>query len=325
MNKVLIVLILAVAAIGGYLLLAGGGTTPDTGNNGNTPGGNGTTTTVASFQECVDAGYRVMESYPRRCQTPDGETFTEDIDNELTKEDLIRVNEPRRPGTLVESPVFVGGEARGSWYFEASFSARVVDSNGNTLGRGTMETPLNWMTEDFVAFRGYIPFDEPTTTTGTVVLEKANPSGMPENADELRIPVEFGDVPDETGSVTVHYGTSQGDDPQNCAATEATTHPVPATDGAVSVALSELMHGPYSAEKERGLFTSLNPGVGINDVTIENGTARIDFDEQLQKEVGGSCQTEAIRAQITNTVKEFDFVDDVVISVNGQTEGILQP
>ncbi len=34
---------------------------------------------INSFQECVDAGYPVMESYPRQCATPDGRTFTEII------------------------------------------------------------------------------------------------------------------------------------------------------------------------------------------------------------------------------------------------------
>lgn len=32
---------------------------------------------IASFEECVNAGYPVMESFPRRCNTPDGKTFAE--------------------------------------------------------------------------------------------------------------------------------------------------------------------------------------------------------------------------------------------------------
>ncbi len=30
---------------------------------------------VQSFQECVDAGNPIMESYPEQCRTPDGRTF----------------------------------------------------------------------------------------------------------------------------------------------------------------------------------------------------------------------------------------------------------
>lgn len=35
--------------------------------------------TITSFQECIDAGYPVMESYPRQCSIPGGETFTEEL------------------------------------------------------------------------------------------------------------------------------------------------------------------------------------------------------------------------------------------------------
>jgi hypothetical protein len=34
---------------------------------------------VTDFQTCADAGYPVMESYPRRCRAPNEEIFTEDI------------------------------------------------------------------------------------------------------------------------------------------------------------------------------------------------------------------------------------------------------
>lgn len=34
---------------------------------------------IATFEECVNAGYPVMESYPRRCRVPDGPLFTEEL------------------------------------------------------------------------------------------------------------------------------------------------------------------------------------------------------------------------------------------------------
>jgi len=37
------------------------------------------TTSINSFDECVNAGYPVMESYPRQCRTPDGRNFVEVI------------------------------------------------------------------------------------------------------------------------------------------------------------------------------------------------------------------------------------------------------
>lgn len=34
---------------------------------------------VDSFEECVETGYPVMESYPRQCRTPDGRLFVETV------------------------------------------------------------------------------------------------------------------------------------------------------------------------------------------------------------------------------------------------------
>lgn len=34
---------------------------------------------IATFSECKDAGYPIMESYPEQCATPDGRTFVNDV------------------------------------------------------------------------------------------------------------------------------------------------------------------------------------------------------------------------------------------------------
>ena len=60
-------------------------------------------------------------------------------------------------------------------------------------------------------------------------------------------------------------------------------------------------------------------------MTIADETAKVDFDETMEKGMGGSCRVSAIRAQITETLKQFSTVKDVIISVNGRTEDILQP
>src|SRR3990167_7466392 len=65
---------------------------------------------VRNFAECAAGGFSVMESYPRQCKGPDGQTFREDIGNELLKDDLIRVATPR-PNTTVASPLTVRGMA----------------------------------------------------------------------------------------------------------------------------------------------------------------------------------------------------------------------
>ncbi len=148
------------------------------------------TSVLASFAECAAAGFPVTESYPRQCRTPAGRTFKEDIGNELEKDALIRISTPR-PNTTIRNPLVVKGMARGSWFFEAQFPVKLFDGNGELLASTPASAKGEWMTSDFVPFEATLTFTAPTTTTGTLVLLKDNPSGLPENEDELRIPIAF--------------------------------------------------------------------------------------------------------------------------------------
>lgn len=111
--------------------------------------------------------------------------------NEIqAKFNLIRVVTPK-PNEIITSPLRIEGEARGFWFFEASFPVRLVDDSGKELGLAIAQAQDEWMTENFVPFRTELEFRMPTTERGTLVLEKDNPSGLPEHADELHIPVRF--------------------------------------------------------------------------------------------------------------------------------------
>jgi len=114
----------------------------------------------------------------------------EDIGNELEKTDLIRISSPR-PNQLVESPLEISGEARGYWFFEADFPIRLMDSDGNQLGVAIAAAQSSWMTEEFIQFQATLEFEVPSTNKGTLILEKDNPSGLPENEDELIVPIRF--------------------------------------------------------------------------------------------------------------------------------------
>ncbi|MFH1714351.1 MAG: Gmad2 immunoglobulin-like domain-containing protein [Candidatus Nealsonbacteria bacterium] len=145
---------------------------------------------ISNFEECLAQGYLVLESYPRQCKTPGNESFTEYIGNELEKMNLIRVSWPR-PNESVKSPILIKGEARGYWFFEADFPVRVYDENGKLLGTAIAQAESDWMTEDFVSFSLVMAFGNPETKKGTLVLEKDNPSDIPEFDDQLIIPINF--------------------------------------------------------------------------------------------------------------------------------------
>ncbi len=109
------------------------------------------------------------------------------------KEGLIRVTSPTI-GSTISSPVTISGEAKGYWFFEASFPITVVDWDGLIIGEGVAIANGEWMTENFVPFTATITYNLPRDTPyrrGALILQKDNPSGLPENDDALEIPVNF--------------------------------------------------------------------------------------------------------------------------------------
>lgn len=107
-----------------------------------------------------------------------------------SKDDLLTVDFPL-PDDAVSSPLTVFGSARGGWYFEGSFPIKIYDSNGKLLGSALAQAQGDWMRAEYVPFTARLTFAAPSTPTGTLVLEKDNPSGLPEHADQLAIPIRF--------------------------------------------------------------------------------------------------------------------------------------
>lgn len=144
---------------------------------------------IKSFEQCAASGFPIQESYPRACKADD-QTFTEDIGNELEKIDLIRLAHPR-PNQEILSPVDIQGSARGNWFFEATFPVKILGENGEILLESYVQADGEWMSEDFVPFSRRVEFDKKGNLRGTIVLQKSNPSGLPEHDDFLRVPVKF--------------------------------------------------------------------------------------------------------------------------------------
>lgn len=116
-----------------------------------------------------------------------------DIGNAEEKKDLIRVSSPK-PNDVIKSPLMIKGEARGNWFFEASFPIKLINAEGEEvpLSQGYIMTAEEWMTTDFVSFEQTISFPPQKAGKGKLILMKDNPSGLPQFDDELVIPVLFG-------------------------------------------------------------------------------------------------------------------------------------
>ncbi len=234
----------------------------------------------------------------------------------------VRVFSPKS-GQEIDSPLSVEGEARGTYFFEGSFPIKIVDENDNVLGTSYVQATSDWMTEDFVAFKGEISFAVKTGGKGYLVFMKDNPSGLPEYDKEFRLPITL--KPVGFTKVQVYFNNNQLDPEISCNKVFSAEREIMKIEAIGSAALNELLKGPTAEEQEAGFSTSINSGVRLQSLEIRDETAYADFDEQLGYQVGGSCRVSAIRAQITETLKQFPTVKNVVISINGRTEDILQP
>lgn len=240
--------------------------------------------------------------------------------------ELIYLETPT-PNETISSPLTILGQARGFWFFEASFPVKIYDDNNKLLGVAIAQSIAadgNWMTENFVPFKAELNFNYSTSTNGFLVLERDNPSGLPENYDELRVPVKFV-TSQETMKVKSFFNNNKLDPAISCDKVFPVEREVPKTAAVARVALNELLSGTTAEEEKDGFIKIIGPDVKIQSLTIENGVAKVDFSEQLEAGGGGSCRSAAIITQINATLRQFPSVENVIISINGRTEDILQP
>lgn len=142
---------------------------------------------------CIpSAGYNWCPS-TSKCQRT-WEEYCEEFKNNFQgtrKDDLIVLKTPY-PGQTVSSPLEIKGEARGTWFFEASFPVFLTDWDGLIIAQGIATAKSEWMTEDFVPFEAKLEFIKPNVkNNGSLILKKDNPSGLPQNDNALEIPVFF--------------------------------------------------------------------------------------------------------------------------------------
>jgi spore germination protein GerM len=114
---------------------------------------------------------------------------------------------------------------------------------------------------------------------------------------------------------------------------------VPRTQAIGAAALNELLWGPDPGGDTWGTSLptpaevlsfsgragSWGPRVRLLKLTIVNGVALANFSPELRAYGGGAARVAAIRQQIETTLRQFPSVKRVVIAVDGQTEGVLEP
>ncbi|MFZ2310017.1 MAG: Gmad2 immunoglobulin-like domain-containing protein [Patescibacteria group bacterium] len=95
-----------------------------------------------------------------------------------------------QPLEIVSSPLVVSGQAKGSWFFEASLPVKLIDEAGNVIAVAPAQAESDWMTTEFVPFKALLEFTG-TSSTGYLIVAKDNPSGLAEFDDSISIPLRF--------------------------------------------------------------------------------------------------------------------------------------
>lgn len=228
-------------------------------------------------------------------------------------DDFVRLISPT-DFTAVAAPLRLEGKARGMWYFEGSFPIKMFDANNQLLGTGIAQAQGEWMTESFVPFVATLAFTPHATPTGTLVLEKDNPSGLPEHADELRIPVTF--APDIRTVQLYYYNPELDMDASGnilCSSQGlvAVERAIPRTATPLQDAVQVLLQGALTfEERARGITTEFPlPDLALTSASLRNGHLTLAFADPRGSTVGGSCRVSILWAQISATAKQFSGVN----------------
>jgi len=230
--------------------------------------------------------------------------------------DLIQVDSPK-PNQTIQNHFIVKGQARGYWYFEASFPIKLVDLSGNVIGQAIAQAQGDWMTENFVPFESTLNFDIATTTMPAIlILHNDNPSGLPENDKEVRIPVILIKPLASSGPRTVqlYYYNPKLD---NIACSEkglvAVERQIPITQTPIQDAIKLLLKGELTSQEISQGITSEYPleGFSLEAASLNNKVLTLTFKDSGGKTVGGSCRVGILWNQIKATAKQFPEVSEV--------------
>ena len=231
-------------------------------------------------------------------------------------EDLIRVFSPQA-NEKVSSPLLIKGEARGFWFFEATFPVKLLDDKGNIIAQHYAQAKGDWMTEDFVPFEAELVFEAPTAQKGWLVLEKDNPSSLSENADKLRIPIIFY----SSKTVKLYYYNPEKDKDESgniqCSrdGLVAVEREIPITKTPIQDAIKLLLKGQENLtemEKALGITTEYPlEDFSLKGASLKDGILTLEFEDPNYKTGGGSCRVGILWFQIEATAKQFPEVQQV--------------
>lgn len=94
--------------------------------------------------------------------------------------------------SIVTSPLKVTGTVPTGWMFEGNFPIKLIDSKKKVLVQTIAKEDIagSWQQDTPASFSATLTFKN-ATGSGTLILEKDNPSGLPQNATTFEVPIQF--------------------------------------------------------------------------------------------------------------------------------------
>jgi len=215
---------------------------------------------------------------------------------------------------VISSPIEITGRSG----FSGSVFFRLKDAWDQVIASSSAATLAGGSYSDVMDFKA------PSTSFGSLeVYLKRSDNGSEYNLIKIPVVFEYYVKP-----VVKVYFSNINRDPNliDCSKVYPVDREVEFTKQLPLAAVDELLKGLTEQEMKAGFISSISEnGIVVQKLEIKDGTAYVDFNQALQAGVGGSCRVIAIRSQITETLKQFNEVEDAVISIDGKTEDILQP
>jgi len=247
----------------------------------------------------------------------------------LGEKEGILISLPKR-NAKIKSPLKIEGQARGFWFFEAQFNAKLFDENNNFLGGAILTTKDDWMTENFVSFEGELIFMSPSAESGTLRFLSANPSGLPEHQKIFEVPVQFEKL--TTRKILLYYYNPEKDKDEwgntKCSRDGLVSieREIPLTKTPIQDTINLLLKGKENLtifETARGITTEYPlEGFSLVGANLKSdGTLILEFNDPLNKTGGGSCRVGILWFQIEATAKQFPQVKKVEF----RPEELFQP
>lgn len=132
--------------------------------------------TVLSFQDCERAGYPVMESFPRRCAVPNGQTYTEEIvvTNRYVNASVDDINVILPASNAVTGKKFtIVGEVQSVFLDTGTPFFVVYDTNDKIIARGELIVGQTVNALGFFAFEGVVDIQGGYVGEATIHVKKA--------------------------------------------------------------------------------------------------------------------------------------------------------